>query len=156
MYSEWVGPAVAGFLALWLLVLNIIILRQSRFLKSLFPKTKDGDIRKKFEEILEVVGNSKTDLKELERKLVRFSDQGLKHVQRIELLRFNPFEDTGGNISFSLVLLDGVGTGIVITSLHARSGTRLFAKPIIEGKAQNVELSKEEETAINKALEQKI
>ena len=38
------------------------------------------------------------------------------------LVRFNPFEDTGGNQSFALALLDAHGDGFVISSLHARHG----------------------------------
>lgn len=152
MYSEWVVPAVAGFLALWLGVLTYLVWKQFIFLKSLFPKSGERDIRRKFEEVLEAVDKGKQDLKGLEDKLSELSSQGLKHIQRVEILRYNPYEDTGGNISFSLALLDDLGNGFVITSLHSRSGTRIFAKPISLGKAEKYELSKEEEAVIKKAL----
>ena len=51
-----------------------------------------------------------------------------RSFQRIGLVRFNPFEDTGGNQSFALALLDGRGDGFVVSSLHARTGTRVYAK----------------------------
>ena len=50
--------------------------------------------------------------------------------QRVGLVRFNPFEETGGNQSFALALLDAAGDGWVLSSLHARSGTRVYAKAI--------------------------
>lgn len=152
MYSEWVGPAAAGFLALWLGVLSFLLWREFNFLKSLFPKSGERDIRKKFEEVINAVGESDKQLKDLEEKLSQLETLGLKHIQRVELLRYNPYEDTGGNISFSLALLDKDGNGLVLTSLHARSGTRVFAKPIKNGKGQNIKLSNEEEIVIEKAL----
>ena len=53
--------------------------------------------------------------------------------QRVGLVRYNPFEETGGNQSFALALLDADGDGWVLSSLHARSGTRVYAKAITRG-----------------------
>ena len=78
----------------------------------------------------------------------------MQHIQKVELLRFNPYDDTGGNISFTVCLLDDKGSGVVITSLHARSGTRVFAKEVTLGKSSQYELSKEEELVIKKAMKQ--
>ncbi|MEO8274065.1 MAG: DUF4446 family protein [Chloroflexota bacterium] len=72
---------------------------------------------------------------------------------RVGLVRFNPFEDTGGNQSFALALLDGHGDGFVISSLHSRTGTRLYAKSIAAG-ASETALSEEESAALRQALEQ--
>lgn len=152
MYSEWVWLlGLAAFV--WLTVLSFLIWKEFKFLKSLFPKSGERDIRKKFEEIINAVGESRQGLEELKEKFLHLETQGLKHIQRIELLRYNPYEDTGGNISFSLALLDARGNGFVLTSLHARSGTRVFAKPVIEGKGGKYELSKEEEEVVRKAMQ---
>jgi uncharacterized protein DUF4446 len=70
---------------------------------------------------------------------------------RIGLVRFNPFEDTGGNQSFALALLDGRGDGFVVSSLHARAGTRVYAKAIAGG-ASEAALSDEEGEALRLAL----
>ena len=56
--------------------------------------------------------------------------------QRVGLVRYNPFEETGGNQSFALALLDAAGDGWVLSSLHARSGTRVYAKAINGGRAE--------------------
>ncbi|MBI2196330.1 DUF4446 family protein [Candidatus Daviesbacteria bacterium] len=152
MYSDWVGPAIAGFLAVWLLVLSFLIWQQNKFLRLLFPKSGERDIRKKFEEVIKAVEEFKGGLSELENKLRAIKDQGLDHIQRVELVRFNPYDDTGGNISFTACFLDNGGSGVVITSLHARSGTRVFGKEIISGKSKKYQLSKEEELVIKKAM----
>jgi hypothetical protein len=71
---------------------------------------------------------------------------------RVGLVRFNPFEgDTGGNQSFALALLDGRGDGFVISSLHARAITRMYAKAITGG-ASEAALSEEESQALRQAL----
>lgn len=70
---------------------------------------------------------------------------------RIGLVRYNPFEDTGGNQSFALALLDGRGDGFVVSSLHSRTGTRIYAKGIAAGAAETA-LSEEETAALQQAL----
>ena len=70
---------------------------------------------------------------------------------RLGLVRFNPFEDTGGNQSFALALLDGRANGFVVSSLHSRVGTRLYAKAITAG-ASETALSAEESEALRQAM----
>ncbi|MDO8577131.1 MAG: DUF4446 family protein [Candidatus Daviesbacteria bacterium] len=152
MYSDWVGPVTWGFLVIWIGFLSFLIWQQQRFLKSLFPRSGERDIRKKFEEIVKSVEDFKGELSDLDSKVEAIKSQGLQHIQKVELLRFNPYDDTGGNISFTICFLDSGGSGIVITSLHARSGTRVFGKEIVAGKSKRHELSKEEELVIKKAM----
>lgn len=66
---------------------------------------------------------------------------------RVGLVRFNPFEDTGGNQSFALALLDAHGDGFVVSSLHARNMTRIYAKAIAGGTSETA-LSNEEAQAL--------
>jgi hypothetical protein len=70
--------------------------------------------------------------------------------QKIGLVRFNPFEDTGGNQSFALALLDANDDGIIVSSLHARSGTRIYAKSLSAGRSDSA-LSEEESEALRLA-----
>jgi uncharacterized protein (DUF58 family) len=71
--------------------------------------------------------------------------------QRTGLVRYNPFEETGGNQSFALALLDADGDGWVLSSLHARTGTRVYAKAIVGGRS-DTGLSEEESAAIKQAM----
>ncbi|MFA6007628.1 MAG: DUF4446 family protein [Candidatus Shapirobacteria bacterium] len=73
-------------------------------------------------------------------------------IQKLNLLRFNPFDDVGGDQSFILTLLDKDNSGVLLTSLHHRSFTRLYAKPIKHAEGDNITLSKEEKSAILKAI----
>ena len=75
-----------------------------------------------------------------------------RSLQHIGLVRFNPFEDTGSDQSFAIALLDDQRDGIVISSLHGRANTRVFAKPVADGGSPH-NLSDEETEAIRIAVD---
>jgi hypothetical protein len=75
----------------------------------------------------------------------------LNNLQKVGFVRFNPFAATGGDQSFSLALLDRKNNGLVLSSLHSRESTRLYAKTLKRGKSIDYELSKEEQKAIEHA-----
>ena len=77
-------------------------------------------------------------------------DSGLA-IQKLGVVRFNPFSDVGSDLSFSVALLDGGNNGVVITSLYNRNENRVYAKPIKSGQS-NYTLSEEEKQALEKAL----
>jgi len=72
-------------------------------------------------------------------------------IQKVGVVRFNPFADTGGDQSFAVALLDAQGNGVVLSSLHGRADTRIFAKHVQAGRSKHA-LSDEEQDAIRKAL----
>jgi len=72
-------------------------------------------------------------------------------VRRVGVIRYDAFEDVGGRLSFSCALLDDHGNGVVMTSINGRQDTRVYAKPITDGRSP-YNLSIEEEEAIRQAL----
>ncbi len=72
------------------------------------------------------------------------------NLQKIGIIRFNPFKELGGNQSFSIAILDGNDNGVVITSLYSREGNRVYGKPIKNGQSEYL-LSEEEKKAIEQA-----
>ena len=77
-----------------------------------------------------------------------------RSLQRVGLVRFNAFPDTGGEMSFAMALLDETGVGVVLTSLYGREEARVFAKPVTAGRSA-YPLSGEEIKAIATALAEK-
>ena len=71
---------------------------------------------------------------------------------KISLTRFNPFDDVGGDQSFILCLLDKTDSGVIITSLHHRDLTRVYAKTVKQGAGENATLSSEEKMALSKLV----
>lgn len=76
-----------------------------------------------------------------------------RSVQCVGIVRYNPFQETGGDQSFALALLTPSGDGVVISSLHTRTATRFYAKPVKAGNSP-LSLSDEELQAVHQAMEQ--
>lgn len=102
--------------------------------------------------LLEESKGLKIRVTSIEEEVSRLKTEGAGHIQRVGVIRFNPFSDTGGAQSFTMAILDGNQTGIVMTSLYARMGNRWYVKQIEKGKGKNIELSKEESSAIRQAI----
>jgi len=91
-----------------------------------------------------------SQLAQLGERQATIDAQAARAVQRVGLMRYNPFEDTGSNQSFALALLDGRSDGVVISSLHSRQQTRIFVKTITAGRS-DTPLSDEETEALRRA-----
>jgi uncharacterized protein DUF4446 len=151
------GPIVAA-LALVILALLVLVANQSRRLGRLsrrldgLTRSDDGgSLEAVLGQHLERVRGVVRDVDRLEARTAIVERDLRASLGRVGLVRYNPFEDTGGNQSFALALLDAAGTGLVINSLHARSGTRIYAKAIEAGKS-DAALSQEEAEAVRRAL----
>lgn len=103
-------------------------------------------------------GMDKVNWQALSDKLIKhievtkdIEENNLYNIQKVGLVRFNPFAETGGDQSFCLALLDGEDSGLVISSLHSRETTRIYAKPVRKGKSAGYDLSAEEKQSILKA-----
>lgn len=79
----------------------------------------------------------------------------LKGIHKVEVLRFNPFKDIGGDQSFAIALLDGKNNGLVLSSLHTREGTRVYAKPISKANGGKYTLTEEENKVVSEAARHK-
>lgn len=113
-----------------------------------------GRKQKTPENLKEILGqlNKLTDgQKEISRELADFKKESKKNLQKIGIVRFNPFKEIGGDQSFSIAVLDDNNNGFVITSHYNKESNRVYAKPVELGKSK-YQLSKEEEDAINRAI----
>ena len=73
------------------------------------------------------------------------------HIQKIGLVRFNPFERMGGEQSFIIALLDKEENGLTLNFIHTKEGLRVYTKKIKNGKVEEYDLSEEEKKAIEKS-----
>jgi len=151
MYSVW-AVAVAGAFFVWLTVLTFLVFKQRSFYKDLFPKDNSRDIRNKFKEILEAISGFEKNNQILENRLIGFKKDSLDNFSKWAVYKYNPYNDTGGDQSFSLAILNGKMDGMVMTSLHSRASTRIYLKDIKSGRSE-LELSKEEAKVLKEALE---
>ena len=154
--QPYLGAIVLG-LAVLVIALSIALMSVARRLSRVdarlsgLTRGADGDsLEKVLDAHLDKVFEVSRHLDEVRARTNELERVGRGAFQRVGLIRFNPFEETGGNQSFALALLDADGNGWVLSSLHARSGTRVFAKVITGGRADTA-LSDEETRALQQA-----
>jgi hypothetical protein len=151
------GAVVTGLGAavILLLLLTLLQMRQVRRLRRRLAGLTRGADGHSLDVILDahldkVVAVGR-ELDGLHARTAVLETAGRRAIQRVGLVRFNPFEDTGGNQSFAVALTDAAGNGVVVSSLHSRTGTRLYAKAIAAGRS-DAALSAEETEALRLAL----
>jgi hypothetical protein len=146
---------VLAFAVVVLLGLVLVLIRRtSRLDKRIATLTRGGDgtsLETTLQANLDRVAVLARQVDELASRSAMLERIQRKAVQRVGLVRFNPFEDTGGNQSFALAMLDQHGDGLVVSSLHARAGTRVYGKAIAGGRSEAA-LSEEEAEALRLAL----
>jgi Protein of unknown function (DUF4446) len=139
---------------LCLVVMLILVVTQvsnlRRRIDNLTGGVEGGDLEAVLGEHLETVHQVGRDLDELTARMAVVESSARHHFAKVGLVRFNPFPDTGGNQSFALALLDESDDGVVISSLHSRTGTRIYGKAVAAGKAET-SLSAEEQEAVDEA-----
>ncbi len=88
---------------------------------------------------------TRTELKieNLEPRIDRIENIAKLSLQKVGFVRFNPFENTGGDNSFVISLLDQNNDGVLLSSLYTREGVRIYAKSVERGKSR-YPLSEEE------------
>ena len=74
-----------------------------------------------------------------------------KCIQKIGIVRYNAFKDTGSDLSFTLALLDENNNGVVLNGIYSREMSNIYAKPVEKGESKYT-LSDEEKEAISKAM----
>lgn len=100
---------------------------------------------KKINEVQEENNNLKNYCKQL--------DSTLKtSIQKIGLVRYSAFKDTGSDLSFTLALLNDKNSGVVLNGIYSREMSNIYAKPVEKGESTYT-LSEEEKEAIDKAME---
>lgn len=88
--------------------------------------------------------------KKTEAALNNLDERMQRAIRGVSVQRFDPFQNSGGQQSFSSALLTEQGDGVVISGIHARDGVRVYAKEVSKFQSER-ELSDEEQTSIAEA-----
>lgn len=156
LFSEQVFLILLILIFGWLGTLTFFLFKYFIFFRNITKGVNQKDLKAILEETIEELRLAKTETKKIINKIENLEQENRYNFQKIGLVRYNPFSDTGGDQSFVLALLDGNDNGVVITSLHSREQTRIFTKPVENGKEKGYEFSKEEIEAILKAKKGRI
>lgn len=74
-----------------------------------------------------------------------------KSVRGYSLVRYDAYEDTGGNQSFASGIIDEHGDGYILSVISNRNHIGVYAKPVQRGVGLST-LTPEEKTALDNAL----
>jgi hypothetical protein len=140
-----IAAAALAVAALSLLLSLWLLLRVRRLSRTAARAVSDAD-----PSLEAAIAAQMERVARLESRAESLDEQGRGALQRMGVVRFNPFEDTGSNQSFALAMLDARADGVVISSLHSRQSTRIYLKPIRGGQSETA-LSDEEAEALRKA-----
>ena len=156
LFSSSAGSVAVVALILSLLALGGVIYMLARQQKLLgqYQHLMTGATGTRLEEILDdhvaQVRDTAAQADALGQLAHRLEKDASYHIQHAGMVRYNPFQETGGDQSFSLALADGHGNGLVLSSLHARGSTRVYGKPL-QGWESGYSLADEEKQAIDLA-----
>lgn len=100
---------------------------------------------KKVEDVELINKEMKEYIEELEKKTDNC-------MQKVGLVRYNAFKDTGSDLSFALAILNRNNTGVILNGIYSRETSNIYAKSIENGKSE-YRLSEEETIALNEALQ---
>lgn len=130
--------------------------------------TKFSSLNKRYKEFMKKLGNGKNLEEDLETYMYRvdrvekqnaeisnqiknLGNDLSKCIQKVGMVRYNAFKDTGSDLSFALALLDENNDGVVLNGIYSREMSNIYAKPVEKGKSTYT-VSEEEAQAIQKAI----
>ncbi|NLM42595.1 MAG: DUF4446 family protein [Clostridiales bacterium] len=137
----------------WIITLTISLSR----LKRKYKRMMKGD-SKNLEQLLRDymssvdIATERVDV--LSKDLIHLKEQTDRCIQKVNIIRYNAFSDTGSDLSYSIAMLDNYDNGVIITSIYGRNETVTYAKPIENGKSR-YPLSVEEEMVLDRCLKTK-
>lgn len=146
-----------------LAIVNIILL-----LGFMVLVIKLSNVQKKYKIFLKKLGNGKDIYDDLDNYMYRvervekqnveiingikiLEEDLMKCIQKVGIVRYNAFRDTGSDLSFALALLDENNNGVVLNGIYSREMSNIYAKPVEKGVA-TYNVSDEEKQAIEKAI----
>lgn len=150
---EWLSPIAAGMGGL-LFLLFIIVFLQGAQLRKLRHKYEaimgesgvkglDVVLSNVHEDIVKLQGMTERHHADIEQSKIALK----KMKSRIGIQRYNAFAECGSDLSFSIAWLNEEQDGIVLTNIHGRDHSYVYAKPIENGQS-TYSLSPEEKKAI--------
>jgi hypothetical protein len=148
-----IGLAVAiVLLVAWQGSTNVRLNRTLRQFRQLSSGIEGQPLDELLQKILDRSETDSKTLARLEADLRALGTEVQTHVQNVGLVRYNAFNDTGGDQSYALALLDDHGDGAIVNGLFHRTECRVYVKPVQEWKS-TYSMSDEEAEAIRRAKE---
>lgn len=151
----------------FLLMLSIMVgILTIGFISILYSNIK---LKNKYNKFMKKIGNGKNIEEDLENYMYRververqnaeiisycknLDDEVAKCIQKVGMVRYSAFKDTGSDLSFAVAMLDENNDGVVFNGIYSREMSNIYAKPVKKGVSEYT-LSEEEREAIRRAIE---
>lgn len=136
---------------IWLAILSFFVFKLRNHYYNLISRSR----KQKLDEILDsLLDQDKKNYDEVELLKKEVNNQirmARLHLQKVGLIRFNPFDRAGGEQSFVIAFLDSQDSGIILNFIYTRDGLRVYTKKVKDGKGEEYDLSEEEKRAVEKS-----
>lgn len=136
-------------------ILCFFVIRLSQKVSALIEKQNTLFRGKKAIDLESILLQQANDMRDMDKEIQELFEisnvlhrLALKSIHKVGVVRFNPFKEVGSNQSFAIALLDGKNSGTIISSIHTREGSRVYAKPIKNSRSEEFPLTEEEQEAI--------
>lgn len=150
-----VTAGIAGIIVLLLLIYIVILNRKVQKLEekyTYFMQDESGkSMEAKLREDVDKLHNLQGTL-----DMIHHTQKDILSVQnhcfrKIGFVKYNAFDNIGNNLSFAFTVLDGKNDGFCLSSVYGRNESRIFAKPIVDGKCL-YGMSAEEQDSLDSAV----
>jgi hypothetical protein len=140
-------------LLIWSIISNIRIKNIHNKDKNFMEKLGDGkNIKEDLEKYMTRVSTTEEEIRKLSVYYKDLDKKTKKCLQKIGIVRYNAYKDTGSDLSFAVCLLDEKNNGVVFNGIYSRDMSNIYAKPIENGTSK-YKITPEEQEAINRAIE---
>ena len=160
---------MSSFLHSDIFLISILIINAILFILYLINVTKLSKLRKNYSDFMSKLGKGNNidemirkyveevesisrENKEIEKYCEKLDNKASLCINKIGLIRYNAYKDTGSNLSFALALLNQENNGIVLNGIYSRDTSNIYCKTVEKG-SSSYALSREEAEAIKKAME---
>lgn len=137
----------------WVIILTVF------FRRAQAARERAGAGLRDKPDALQVLGSAVDDIERLTAENERLLAVDARHrgileetFRHVGVVRFDAFQEVGGQLSFAVAFLNERGDGVVISSINGRSDSRVYAKPLMERRSE-FPLSEEEEESIRQAYQ---
>ena len=138
------------------LVLLVNVIKTNSRYKNFMKKIGNGkNIEEDLENFMYKVDRVEKQNAEIMNFCKNLDEDMSKCIQKIGIVRYSAFKDTGSDLSFAVALLDENNDGVVFNGIYSREISNIYAKPVEKGNSKYT-LSNEELQAIDKAVNSNI
>lgn len=154
-YYEIIMLSVLSALVLLLIIVLTLLVKFSKLkrrMKAMLGTSGDVHIEDAVMNIQQSLQEQRNEQQQLRFMLDQLAEKMKSMKAKSAIIRYNAFQETGSDLSFSIAVVDEGGDGHVLTGIRNRHDTQVYAKPLVKGQSK-YSLSPEEKEAINQALQ---